>query len=358
MSKFFHKSLLLCTEKYSLYSSLLNILTLLSEEARGFDIRKLLNPLSLKVQTQMFRFPHKIRSGWETMILSQANTEFLREIRLYKPDLVFVYNSEYLIPETCTEIRKTARLVFFMGDSPFYTPMNPYYLSCLTYADLILCPDTFWIGQLNVMGINRTAYFVTGIDTSSYYVINDQMTTHNFENADILYSGSCYNNSWGFKKAMLMSQFTGFNFRLYGDRSWKKWFSFFPELQTHFTETGFITTERLNMMFNGSKLMPVDGNPAILNGFHLRLFEALGSGVLPLVEYRKDVEEILFNDSSEMVPLIKDYSQAGDLAGYYIKNNAERAGLTNSLREYIERKYSTAMNAERLRELLERSSKI
>jgi glycosyltransferase involved in cell wall biosynthesis len=358
MAKLFQRALFLCAGKYSLYNSLLETINLISEETKGFDIRGEINPLLIKVQTQMFRFPHKIRNRWESRLFLKANDEFLNDLHSYKPDVVFVYNSEYLLPGTCIEIKKTAKLVFYMGDSPFFTPLNPYYLTCLTYADLILCPDTFWISQLNVTGINRTAYFVPGIDTSSYFTINDQEKLNEIEETDILYTGSCYNNSWGFKKALLMSQFTQFNFKLYGNRSWKKWFSFFPELEEHFTEADFIPTERLNRMFNRSKLMPVDGNPAILNGFHIRLLEALGSGVLPLVEYRKDVDEMLFSDCSEMVPLIKDYRQAGDLAGYYIKNEAERSGLVNSLREYVGGKYNKEKNADRLSEMLSKNSGI
>ena len=122
-----------------------------------------------------------------------------------------------------------------------------------------------------------------------------------------------------------MNQFTKFNFRLYGNSAWKRWFKFFPELESYYKGTGHIPTLQLNKMLNKARLVPVDGNPAILNGFHLRLFEALGAGVLPIVEYRKDVEKILFGDSGLMVPLINDYTKAGDIARYYVNNENERA---------------------------------
>jgi len=354
MPKMFQKTLLLCAEKYSLFNSFTKILNEISDETKGFDIRKKLNHFVLQSQSQMFRFPHKIRDRWENIVLGTANSEIITEIKTYKPGLVFVYNSEYLIPETCVEIKKNARLVFFMGDSPFFTPMNPYYLSCLTYADLVLCPDTFWISQMSMLGIKNIAYFIPGIDTSSYYIIEDQNIPGYIEETDIFYSGSCYNNSWGYKKALLMNQFTGMNFKLFGNRSWKKWFAFFPELQQHYTETKFISSEHLNMMMNRAKVMPVDGNPAILNGFHLRLFEALGSGVLPLVESRKDVEDVLLGNSDVIVPMIRDYNDAGFMAEYYIRNENERKDIINALKSYILDYYSATRNGERLKELLDK----
>jgi hypothetical protein len=304
----------------------------------------------------MFRFPAKIRNVWEKKLLKEVNDKLLSSFFSYKPDLVFVYNSEYLLPETCGKIKKSARLVFFMGDSPFFTPINPYYLACLPYADLILSPDSFWLFQLNTLGIQKTSFFIPGLDVSSYHTIDDKYSLESVECRDVLYTGASYVNSWGYKKALLMSKFTRFDFRIYGNSSWQRWFRFFPDLETHYTQTGYIPTDQLNKMFNKTKLMPVDGNPAILNGFHLRLFEALGAGVLPLTEYRKDVEELLFKDSRLMVPLIKDYTQAGTLAEYYLKNENERKGLAASLKEYILLQYNSVRNSERIIELLDNYS--
>ena len=351
MSGKFNRILLLCAEKYSLYNSLTSILELLSESVRGFDVRSSLGPFRLKINSQSFRLPHVLRKSVERSLFDRANEALLSEIRLYRPEIVLVYNSEYLLPETCAEIKKKSRLIFFMGDSPFYTPLNPYYLSCLFYADLILCPDTFWISQLNMLGLKRTAYFLPGIDVTSYYPDNypeDLSAGYN----DIIYAGSCYNNSWGYKKALLMNQFAGMNFTLYGNRSWVRWFEFFPGLKAHFTESGYISTERLNRMFSMARIMPVDGNPAILNGFHLRLFEALGSGVLPLTEYRQDIENIVFEECSAKPPLMKDYQEARQLAEHYLGHEPERKELINTLRSFILKKYSPHENARRLDDLI------
>ena len=154
-----------------------------------------------------------------------------------------------------------------------------------------------------------------------------------------------------------MSQFTGYNLEIYGDKHWKKWFPFFPELKKVFFESGYIPTPLLNAMFNKTKLMPVDGNPAILNGFHIRMFEALSAGVLPLVEYRKDVEESVFPELDIELPIIRSYKKAAELAERYLSDESLRLSVVSIMREHILSKYSSIHNAERLMELLRNSLK-
>ena len=344
--------MLLCPEKYSLYNSFMNLLGEMAQEARGFDVQGKLNAANLRINAQMYRFPFRIRNSWERHILGKANDILLAEIRKYNPDFVLVYNSEFLLPETCAMIKANARLVFFMGDSPFYTPLNNYYLACLPHADLILSSDSFWNEQLNTMGLKQTLFFVPGIDQRSYFPFNEPGELEGIEARDVLYVGTCYVNSWGYKKALLMSQFTEFNFRLYGNLMWKRWFSFFPELEEKFIVSGFIPLPVLNKMFNRAKLIPVDGNPGILNGFHMRLVEALGAGALPIVEYRKDIADKLFKGSIVMVPQITDYLKAGDLANYFLINDAERTELIRELNGFLLKKYNIRNNSELLLERL------
>lgn len=353
MAKLFQKSLLLCVSKYSLYNSFNGILSELSLDHKGYDIRAKAGNLNQKIQTQIFRFPYKIRNKWERNFLTRINLDIINEMSTYKPDLVFVYNSEYLLPETCAEIKKKSKLIFFMGDSPFYTPVNNYYLTCLTYADLILSPDSFWNYQLNTMGFKKTSFFVPGIDLGSYHILPESdLTEDDFKELDILYTGSGYVNSWGYKKALLMSQFTAFNFRLYGNKAWERWFQFFPELKSSYIPSDYIPTEKLNKMYNRSRLIPVDGNPGILNGFHLRLLEVLGAGSLPLVEFRNDTNNLLFKECKAKAPEIRDYSKAGEIAEYYLKHENERADLSKTLRTFLLENYSPQKNADRILNLL------
>ena len=92
-------------------------------------------------------------------------------------------------------------------------------------------------------------------------------------------------------------------------------------------DSGFIAQEEMNRMYNRAAVIPVDGNPGIINGVHLRMFEALAAGALPLIEYRNDVDSLLFNGFEDQLPLVRDYRKVADMAEYYLNNERERSGL-------------------------------
>jgi len=348
----FDRTLILCPKRYSVYDLLHSILSGMSGEIRGFDVNDHIGNRKLWLNAQAFRFPGSVRGRWESYFLRTANERLLREINDFKPDMVLVYNSEYLLPETCATIRKRAKLLFYLGDSPFYTPHSNWFLTCLTYADLVLAPDSFWISQLNTVGLSATMHFIPGIDEKLYFRVSDEMIPEDTGSSEILYVGSNYLNSWGFKKAMLMSKFTAYDLRIYGNSAWKRWFDLFPELKAAFVETGYIDTVRVNLMFNRTKIIPVDGNPAIINGVHLRLMEALGAGTLPLTEYRQDIDRLIFEGSGLEIPFIRDYSNAADVAGYWLSHDRERDETAEAMRSFVLKKYSAGENAARLSERL------
>ena len=354
MERKFERALLLCPAQYSLSNSLRSILSHLAGEVRYSDIRSAINSRVMKLNSQAFRLPHGVRRRWEKYFLEKVNEMILSQVEEFRPDLVMVYNSLYMVPETCRSVSSRSKLVFFMGDSPFYTPQNNYYLSCLPHADLILSPDSHWLQQMVTMGLEKTVYFVPGVDTSSYFRLPPESAPAGSERSGVLYAGACYLNSWGYKKAMLMSYFTRFDFRLYGNSAWRRWFSFFPDLEKVFTESGFIAQEEMNRMYNTAAVIPVDGNPGIINGVHLRMFEALAAGALPLIEYRNDVDSLLFNGFKEQLPLVRDYRKAADMADYYLNNERERSGLVCLMDEFLAREYSHELNASRLAEALGR----
>lgn len=344
--------MLLCSDRHSLYNSLSEILREISAEVRSYDISSKISPLESVVQAQSLRMPYKLRSGWERYFQKKLNSELLEFVKSYQPQLVIVYNSEFLLPETCAEIKRSARLIFYLADSPFYTPQNNFYLTVLSQADLILSPDSFWSRQLNTIGLQNTLYFIPGPDERYYHRIEDLQELASVPETEIIYTGSSYFNSWGYKKALLMSKFVKYDFHLYGNSMWKRWFRYFPELENSFTEAGYIPVDTLNRMFNRTRLIPVDGNPGILNGFHLRVFEALSAGALPLIEERDDIKGLLFKDSKINLPLIKNYSKADDIAAYYLKNEGERKNTVNEMWSFLKSRYNKTSNAELLNQAI------
>ncbi len=351
----YNKSLLFCPKRYSLASIFRDTLEQVSNKVELIDVSERISTLAKKIKAQTFRFPYKIRNSYDSIYLKKINKIIIENYDLLKPDLVFVYNTEYLLPETCLYIKRKSKLVFFLGDSPFFTPMNDYFLAVIGHGDLILAPDTFWLQQMRTIGYKNCHFFVPGIDNTNYFKMTEAELKkfNDIQSNDIFYNGVCYTDSWGYKKAMLMNKFVNFNFSFQGNKHWIKWFEDFPELEKHFSLSNFVATKKLNAFYNKTKMVPVDGNPGILNGFHIRLMESLGAGALPLVEFRRDVKEELLKGSGLQFPLITDYNMAGDLANYFLKNENERMELTSALAKFIKNEYSAEKNSQRLLEYLE-----
>ena len=86
-----------------------------------------------------------------------------------------------------------------------------------------------------------------------------------------------------------------------------------------------------------AKVYPVDANPAVLNGIHLRMFDCIAMGVLPLVEYRKDLDTF-FKEVN--LPLIKNYQDAEGLAKKFISNDSLREKTLKELFDYTRVRFS------------------
>ncbi len=346
------KTLLLVPKRYSLHRTFTEIFEILGSEVFTVELSEVTTKWEAFAHSQVFRAPEKWRLKWENYYFRKVNDYYLERFRQIKPDVVFVYNSELLLHETVEEFkRRGAKVAFFLGDSPLYTHINRYFLSLLYLSDATFVPDSFWISQLEKTGMKNLHFFQTDIPDNEYYPKKLAPKTYASLKSEVLYVGMCYTDSWGYKKARFLNHFTEFDLQIHGNRHWKRWFSFFPELETHFHErTGYIPVERMNDMYNATKIVPVDGNPGLLNGPHLRIWEALGSGALPVMEWQEDFSEIFGKDAD--IPAAATYDELAEIAGYYLQHDREREEKVAWMRRVISGKYAPHQNADQIAEAL------
>lgn len=297
-----------------------------------------------KRRTRLYsRLPVKYFGKALSKIQANLNSKYLEIIEKEKPELVIAYNDMQLLPETAIKIKETSKLVFYLGDSPYFVHKRSYNLPTFLQADYIFAPDTFWIEQLKVIGIKNIDYLLWGYSKKTNFITEiTEDEKKQFAN-DVVYVGRNYHDTWGYKKALLFSKLTEFDLRIYGDSSWVKWFSYFPQLKNKVVlRKKPLTFNEVNCVYNCSKITVVDGNPGILNGIHLRVLESIGSGILPIVEYRKDIPLIF---GSIKIPVINDYSEVADVVKYYLENENERKILSNSLLQYVNANYTPEIAA-------------
>lgn len=344
------KILLLIPKQYTLAQTIQRGFIRTGYITHLFDYRDVINSKKLWLKSQMFRFPYRLRNIYETYFFSEINKKHIDIFDSENPDIVFIYNSEFLLPKTLEYFKQKSKIIFFLGDNPYYTPMNDYYLHLLFYANLIISPDSFWADQLKLLGIKNIVVDFPGYDETPYSNIIVSENDKRKYDYDILFIGTGYPDAWGYKRALFLNNFIKFNFKLYGGKHFIKWFKFFPELKKKFElKNGQISLEEVVKMHKCAKLYPVDANPAILNGVHLRVFDCIAMGVLPLVEYRKD-HDLFFKGIN--LPLIKNYQEIEELTRQFLNHNDLREKTLTELQEYCQKEFSVHISLKRIVEKL------
>ncbi len=248
-----------------------------------------------------------------------------------------------LLPETLAYFKQKSKIAFFLGDHPLYTPLNRYFLALLFQADAIFAPDTFWIDQLKKMGLKNLNHFCPGIPEDFYFEKSLENGDLEKYRSDVLYVGMCYANNWGYKKARFLNQFTDFDLQIYGNKHWKRWFGFFPKLEGHFhLKSDYYSESRMNTMYNATRIIPIDGNPGVIQGVHFRMFEALGAGALPVLEWQNDLNTI-FPDKTDL-PAPRTYDEIKEITRYYLDNESARKEKVTWMKKVIRERYCPVKN--------------
>lgn len=310
----------------------------LGHEVEMCSIDKNIAPWKFKIYNKLTGMPYNLRQKWEPWFMREVNTMFVKMVDEKKPDLILIYNDQYLQPETIKEVKQKTKIAFYLGDSPLYHKLNPNNLATYALADHIFSPDTYWMQQLQWLGFSNVSHLIMGF-SESYNYIKDPTSEEKekFQN-DIVFIGTSYVGGKGYKRALFLSKFAGLNFKFYGGNQWPRWFSIFPELKPHFVmHESYYSNDTVNTILNCGKVYPVDSNPETINGIHVRVFDCLGSGILPIVEYRKDLDLVFKNIG---LPIVKNYNDLRGIAEYFINNYKERVNLISDIRDYIKQNFS------------------
>lgn len=284
------------------------------------------------------KMPGIIEKRIRKSYLKQIQLKYIEIIKSKKPDLVFIYNDQMLCAETLDRVNTNIKIGVFLADSPLFLQKRAHIIGLIRRADVVFAPDTYWLEQCKMLGVKKTAYLIPGYNEQDHFKISPTIDQSKKYRSDVFFMGSPYVDNWGYKRALFLSKFCGFNFYFLGPEYWKKWFVHFPELRDKWIcKTGHLPDDELNLMMNCAKIIPVDANPGIINGLHIRVFDTIASGVLPLVEYRKDLDEI-FKDTG--LDFIKSYNDIPELASNFIKHDFERSVLVEKLQKTVLQKYN------------------
>ncbi len=297
-----------------------------------------------KLDTYTIRLPYRYRTYFRNRYLQKIQDGYLAAVNAEKPDFVLIYNDQMVTAELAREIKKTScKLAVYLADSPFFLVNRDHIFRMLFEVDHIFASDTYWLQQVETLGLKNTTFLIPGYDPTKYFPKTPTAEEPEKYSSDLFYLGSTYANIWNYKRALFLSKFADLDIRIYGPRAWQRWFTEFPELEQKFVpKEGWLSEDLVNTIANCCKLYPVDANPGLINGLHIRIFDCIGSGILPLVEYRRDIERV-FKDIE--IPIIHNYDQALDLVKYYLNNENKRMTVIKRLKEHIDSNFQPVQAA-------------
>jgi hypothetical protein len=340
------KALIFAPQKYSI-SSLLKI----GFEKNGWnaeivDIDSIIPAFYSFVYNKTIGLPKFITGTFHEFYYKKINSAYLKIVSSQKPESIVIYNNQFFFPETIKQIKQNSKVIFYLGDNPLWSNTFDYNLQILQYSDYTISPDSHWTNELTSIGIPNIYNDYIGYSEKVFFKTKKiPNNIHKKYKSDLIFIGSNYSDASGYKRTLFMSKFKDFNFKIFGNNSWNRWLKFFPELHKNFNylETRISNTE-LNYAINSAKIYIIDQNTGIINGIHNRVFEVIGAGCLPVVEWRKDLDTY-FNFN---LPTIKNYDYAEKVVSKYLNNETLRKKTINTLRITMEENFNPELFVKRL----------
>src|SRR4030042_648123 len=344
------KALLFVPRVYSLAEMLQDGFEANGWEAKIADYQNLLPHWSSRFYERTSGLPNKITRFWKLGYFKAINKIYIDLIATEKPDLLLIYNNQFFNPETLEKIKKKCKIAFFLGDNPLWSKTFDYNLEILKFSDYTIVPDSHWQYELSSIGMPNITCDHIGYSSKRFYpVINIPEELKEKYSSDILFIGRNYRNSSGYNRTVFLNSFVGMDFKIFGTKEWNRWLPKFPELRMHFNlMQSRISNEELNIAINCCKIYPIDQHTGIINGIHMRVFEVIGAGVLPVMEWRKDIDTVF----DGLLPVIKEYKMASEIVKHYIDDDLLRITSIKDIKRHIDNYYTPQLYIKRLIESL------
>lgn len=340
------KCLFLAPTRYPFIQSISSGFTANGIELKTVDYQDFFSPRQNRIYNNFTALPRKLRNIWEDPYVKKANEEYLRLFKEFKPDLVFIYNNQLVLPQLMEAFKKKARIGFMLGDNPLYTPTNIYNLHILFYADYIISPDSLWQEQLGKLGIQNIVFDCFGFNNELYHSMDISEETYSAHRSDFIYVGSASKTNWGYKRLLFLNLFKDFDLKAYiSGNGLGRWYDLFPEIEDKIIPHNRFDPAFNNLVYNCSKIAPVEQVPSLFNGIHVRVFDILGAGILPLCEESSDLEKMF---EGIEIPLIRDYRATKEVAQYWLDEEEARNTCIRLMRARVEERYSPKMVIERM----------
>ncbi len=283
--------------------------------------------------------PRKIRKYWERPFDAKVYQNYLRLHQEIKPEIVFIYNDQRISPDVLSRMKEQSRIAFMLGDNPLYSGSRNYYnLRVLFEADYIISPSSYWKRQLERIGVPNIHFDSFGINSGIFHPIPAISDSQKNQYAhDLAYIGNSKKNNWGLQRLLFLNSFSGLDIKAYLTGEIDLWIKEFPQLNGKLAVHNQYDPSFNNVVYNCSKIAPIEQVPSLIGGIHVRVFDVLGAGTLPLLEYSNDVVE-LFKGID--IPVVNHYKESQEVAEFWLSNERKRKECIQLMRSRVNEKYA------------------
>ena len=325
------KCLFLAPKRYPFIHSIESGIKANGMEVKTVDYEDFFSKSVNKFVKRFVSLPNRMKNSWEKPYKRKANEGYLQMVEDYRPDLVLIYNNQLADPDFLDQIKRKTKIAFILGDHPLYTHTSLTNLHILFSSDYTICPDSLWQEQLARMGIRNVVLDFLGFSEEIYHRLDLTDEERRKNQSDFIFIGNVSKINWGYKRLMFLNLFKDYDLKAYlsGGGGADRWLSYFPELKKRVIVHQRFDPAFNNLVYNCSKIAPMEQVPSLFNGIHARVFDALGAGVLPLCEYSADMERVF---AGVDVPLIRNYGEVPELVEYWLKDDANRVSVVNKMR--------------------------
>lgn len=199
------KVLLFLPYYYSLKSSLMRGFEENNCEVFSSSFDELHQKFVRDINIKTVGLPLRYRKYWDKWLIDSSQEKYLALYEKFKPEIIIIYNNEHFQPKTIEKLKKHSKIIFLLGDNPLLSKTDLNNLTILEEADYIVCPDSYWKEQLELIGIKNIVTDYIGTDNKVYYPLPNSKYQ---ESSKISFIGRTYRNADGYKRAKFLSKFS------------------------------------------------------------------------------------------------------------------------------------------------------
>lgn len=283
-------------------------------------LRKILLRLAKSQYKVDDRFRYLISRAW------------LDSIKNFHPDLIMLEYAPNILPEFISKARNLKKPIFYWVTSPPGAQQSKDLLLGLTFADKIFSIDREWIplvarfskgGEVNhlpLAGAEEVFHPLWGAEEKNRRTIYDVCFVGSFSPQ----------NASAVLRAYYLSQIPEhYKIAVYGS-GLSYWSRYFPRLSKAMVSDKHLGSQKLNEVYNISKIVLNIHSPDHLKSISARTFEIALAGGFQIVDWREDLDLLFpagtfstFKTSREMIKLIE----------YWIDKPEERRQMAEKARE-------------------------